>query len=146
MIPSPPDLQENQRHDLTGEGEVLPDVDDGKSRHADRGGGGKRASVKLRWPRPAANGSRSRIAPARITSAKLRIKIRGGVKRREIDLRIRKRISMPSTRKVPLPTGPGDFPLQFTSVRSFRLRRRTAIRTPAPTVIAESATLKAGQW
>jgi hypothetical protein len=106
----------------------------------------KRASTKLRWPRPAANGSQSRIAPAMISSAKLRMKIRGGVKRCDIDVLVRQRIStMPFTRQAPPPAGPGDFPFQFPSVRSFRLRRRTAIRIAAPTVIAESATLKAGQ-
>src|SRR5450756_429909 len=31
--PQPPDLEEDQGHDLAGEGEVLPDIDDGKTRH-----------------------------------------------------------------------------------------------------------------
>ncbi len=39
--PQPPDLEEDKRHDLTGEGEVLPDIDDGQARHADRRGGGE---------------------------------------------------------------------------------------------------------
>ena len=80
--PEPPDLEEEQRHDLTGEGEILPDVDDGKARHADRRGGGEEgiheAQVIARSP---SKGSQSRMRPDRISRAKLRMKI---LRRREV--------------------------------------------------------------
>ena len=48
-----------------------------------------RASTKLRCRPLAANGIRRRTAPIRIKEAKLRMKIRGGVSRREIEVRMR---------------------------------------------------------
>ena len=39
--PQAPDLEEDERHELAGERQILSDIDDGKARHADRGGGGE---------------------------------------------------------------------------------------------------------
>ncbi len=48
--PEPPDLEEDQGHDLSGEGEVLPDIDDGQARHADRRGGGEEGIHETQVP------------------------------------------------------------------------------------------------
>ncbi len=87
--PEPPDLEQDQGYDLTGQGEILPDIDDGQTRHADRRRGGEEGVDETQMPPARRKGHPEQERPrSGSAAAKLRMNIRGGVRWRKTAVRM----------------------------------------------------------